>query len=162
MSSPWPHSPRRLYEGTSRCVERVSHADPFPHFPCPVKQLTETNRAIDNTNTLNAPNIAPSRLARSQSINDQLSKTPRVSPNWGHSLSRSYGGTDWPLPASSESTSAVSTPLSLPQPQPPHDMYAVALSNETPWTDQAGAKKRGPKPKNEPAATVTLLFDGAD
>jgi hypothetical protein len=97
-----------------------------------------------------------SRLYRSQSITEQLNKTPRVTPNWGHSLSKSYGGNDWPLPASESSTA--STPGSIGPPIVHTGMFAVESSNDQLWSDSTGQKKRGPKPKNEPAATVILLI----
>jgi hypothetical protein len=41
-------------------------------------------------------------------------------------------------------------------------MSSGIVKNEELWPEQAGAKKRGPKPKNEPASTVdrpeTLLI----
>ena len=97
-----------------------------------------------------------SRLYRSQSITEQLNKTPRVTPNWGHSLSKSYGGSDWPLPASQSSTT-VSSPGSIGPPTIQRAMFGVDSSNEQLRSDSTGPKKRGPKPKNELAMTVIFL-----
>ena len=35
-------------------------------------------------------------------------------------------------------------------------MYSVAVASDQLWSESNGPKKRGPKPKNEPAATVNL------
>ena len=138
----------------------LPHVLPFVLLPN-FKLFTETpwlvgdrNRVKDFASSPPGQNISP-RLYRSQSIQDQLNKTPRVNPHWGHSLSRSHGGNDWPLPASPTSSSPTYiSPLTPTVAQ--QAMFTAGLTNEQAFPETGGPKKRGPKPKNEPAATVKL------
>ena len=56
--------------------------------------------------------------------------------------------------STSESSTAASTPGSVGVGKIGKEIYS---GNDHIWTDQNGPKKRGPKPKNEPAATVALF-----
>lgn len=119
-----------------------------------------TNIFTDQNNSTESSDSAPSknqrsRLFRSQSITDQLNKTPRVAPNWGHSLSKSYGGNDWPLPAS-KATNPGSSPHFAGLVTLENNMYSMDVVNEQARPASKAPKKRGPKPKNEPAASVTM------
>ena len=173
MASPWPDATASFgFEGTFRLKAPQSPNSQIfpptlplspPNFKSAKLKPTDTEEEksgseVETYNT-NTPQFSqPSRVHfRSQSISDQLNKTPRVTPNWGHSLSKSYGGSDWPLPASDNST-AVSTPASTLAPNIHTPMFSTPASNDPLWSEQQsnGPKKRGPKPKNEPAATVKL------
>jgi len=168
MANQGPTAPTSLFEGTFRAKKPDPHADPFLPFlsrhpassdkaetPSQGGTLrTGDSLATPSTNN-QASSSSSSRLFRSQSITEQLNKTPRVTPNWGHSLSKSYGGSDWPLPASESSTNtAVSTPGSVGYSTIKKDMYTASDTSDQLWSEQNGPKKRGPKPKNEPATTV--------
>lgn len=111
----------------------------------------ENNSPDDTITPLANPS---SRLFRSQSIQDQLNRPPRVTPaHWGHSLSKSYGGNDWPLPASGSIGSPTFSNGPAEKGEP---MDVTPIPSDQLWPSSNTAKKRGPKPKNEPAATVRL------
>jgi hypothetical protein len=156
-------APTSLFEGTFRAA--LSHADrhstPPPNFKLQ-RDVTDTSATVDPDNPILASQRDQSaRLFRSQSITDQINKTPRVTPHWGHSLSRSYGGNDWPLPAS-DSTTAASTPGSSGFSGTPKEMFSLGFGGDDPIFAEHGPKKRGPKPKNEPALTVVIHEKKAD
>lgn len=94
-------------------------------------------------------------LYRSQSIQEQLNRTtPKITPaHWGHLSSKSLGGNDWPLPAS-----GTTIPNTYTIPSEDGQMMDFTMTGNV-GNDQFNPpqnlpKKRGPKPKNEPAATV--------
>jgi hypothetical protein len=89
-----------------------------------------------------------SKHIRSQSTSADFVKPPPVKPQWGHSHSKSHGN-DWPLPALSESTAGSSAGS-------PGVAWMFFSDEKSDLPLDAGPKKRGPKPKGEPAATVWL------
>jgi hypothetical protein len=121
----------------------------------PVKSSSTNYSSSEDTASTPLPATLAQKHQRSQSIEDQLHRTPKVNPTqWGHSLSKSYGGSDWPLPTPGNINSP---PFSGSSPENGQAMDFKALVPDQ-WTIQSTPKKRGPKPKNEPAATVSHLL----
>jgi len=111
------------------------------------------DRSLSEDTVTPFPPTSSQKLHRSHSIQDQLNRPPKVNPaQWGHSISKSYGGNDWPLPATGNNPN--SPTFSSGTAENGRTMEFTALSNDQLWPAQNAPKKRGPKPKNEPATTV--------
>jgi hypothetical protein len=153
-----------LFEGkASTCRSLLFHCSQSPNFKSsyakPDALGGDQEHCPSNPFQLPVATTQSPRLYRSPSFTDQLNQSPRYPPPWGHTLPKAYSGTDWPLPPEADdSTTSNSTPGDTGITGTHQGMFSFSPMTEDKASDpeRPAPKKRGPKPKNEPAQSVSL------